>query len=199
MSSGAAARPGSRRGVMVALLMLSDWVAALLLAADLLVVCGSVLLRSWFNAPVEWADDVARGLMVGSSFFGAASALARGENAGVVFFVDRLPPRIRALVDAVGAVLVVLVAGTVAFNAIKLGFLTAGQTTGSGLPLELTFYPMGVGAIFMTVFAAKVFCSRPLRDMIAGVVAAGLRFFGVSAALNGNWRVHADKSARARV
>ena len=31
-------------------------------------------LRSLFNAPVEWADDVARGLMVGSSFFGAASA-----------------------------------------------------------------------------------------------------------------------------
>ena len=159
---------------MVALLMLSDWVAALLLAADLLVVCGSVLLRSWFNAPVEWADDVARGLMVGSSFFGAASALARGENAGVVFFVDRLPPRVRALVDAVGAVLVVLVAGTVAFNAIKLGFLTAGQTTGSGLPLELTFYPMGAGALLMTAFALDLFCARPLPDALAGLVATGI-------------------------
>ncbi len=43
---------------------------------------------SCFNAPVEWSDDVARGLMVGSSFFGAASALARGENLGVAFFID---------------------------------------------------------------------------------------------------------------
>jgi TRAP-type C4-dicarboxylate transport system permease small subunit len=57
------------------LLFLTDAIAALLLAADLLVVCGSVLLRFLFNAPVEWSDDVARGLMVGSSFFGAASAL----------------------------------------------------------------------------------------------------------------------------
>ncbi|HSS84056.1 MAG TPA: TRAP transporter small permease subunit, partial [Reyranella sp.] len=73
------------------MLRLTDAVAALLLAADLVVVVVSVLLRSWFNAPVEWADDVARGLMVGSSFFGAASAIARLENPGVSFFVDLLP------------------------------------------------------------------------------------------------------------
>ena len=174
MSSGAAALRGGRHGFMVSLLILSDAIAALLLAADLLVVCGSVLLRSLFNAPVEWADDVARGLMVGSSFFGAASALARAENAGVVFFIDRLPARIRGLVDSMGAVLVVLVAGYVAFNAIKLGWLTSGQTTGSGLPLQLTFYPMGVGALFMTAFAVDLFRARPLRDAIAGVVATGI-------------------------
>src|ERR1700738_3648496 len=108
--SGVAPLPGSGHRTIAPLLAVSDATAALLLAADLLVVCGSVLLRSLFNAPVEWADDVARGLMVGSSFFGAASALARAENAGVVFFIDRLPARIRGLVDAMGAVLVVLVA-----------------------------------------------------------------------------------------
>ena len=127
----------------------------------MLVVCGSVLLRFLFNAPVEWADDVARGLMVGSSFFGAASALARGENLGVAFFVDLLPVGIRRVVDAVGALLVPVIAGYVAFNAIKLGWLTTGQTTGSGLPLELTFYPMGVGALFMTMFALDLFCAAP--------------------------------------
>jgi tripartite ATP-independent transporter DctM subunit len=174
MSSGAAAVPGGRHGLMVSLLALSDAIAALLLAADLLVVCGSVLLRSLFNAPVEWADDVARGLMVGSSFFGAASALARSENAGVVFFIDRLPARVRAVVDAAGAMLVALVAGYVAFNALKLGWLTSGQTTGSGLPLELTFYPMGVGALFMTAFAIDLFRARPLGDAITGVVAIGI-------------------------
>ncbi len=71
------------------LLGLTDAMAAVLLAADLAVVIGSVPLRSLFNAPVEWSDDVARGLMVGSSFFGAASALARSENIGIAFFVDR--------------------------------------------------------------------------------------------------------------
>jgi tripartite ATP-independent transporter DctM subunit len=173
MSGAAPSRSGSRR-IVALLLFLSDATAALLLAADLLVVCGSVLLRFLFNAPVEWADDVGRGLMVGSSFFGAASALTRSENLGVAFFIDMLPAGARRMLDSIGALLVTVIAGYVAFNAIHLGWLTTGQTSGSGLPLELTFYPMGFGALLMTFFAAEIFCARPLRDMAAGVVATGL-------------------------
>jgi tripartite ATP-independent transporter DctM subunit len=172
--SGVAPLHGSGHRAIAPLLAISDAVAAILLAADLLVVCGSVLLRSLFNAPVEWADDVARGLMVGSSFFGAASALARSENLGVAFFVDMVPAGPRRVIDAVGALLVTVVAGYVTFNAVKLGGLTTGQTTGSGLPMELTFYPMGAGAVFMTIFAAEQFCRRPVRDALAGIVATGL-------------------------
>src|ERR1700738_945753 len=173
MSGAAPSRSGGHR-IIASLLVLSDATAAILLAADLLVVCGSVLLRFLFNAPVEWADDVARGLMVGSSFFGAASALARSENLGVAFFIDMLPDGIRRVVDAMGALLVTVIAGYVAFNALKMGWLTTGQTSGSGLPLEWTFYPMGAGALFMTVFAAQLFCARPVRDMIAGLIATAL-------------------------
>src|SRR6266702_3901659 len=174
VEASAAGRPAGRHWIMASLLALSDAVAAILLAADLLVVCVSVLLLFLFNAPVEWADDVARGLMVGSSFFGAASALARSENLGVAFFADRLPAGMRSVVDSVSAVLVTVIAAYVAFNAIKLGGLTAGQTTGSGLPLELTFYPMGASALFMTAFALDIFSARPLRDIIAGLVATAL-------------------------
>src|SRR6266850_4444580 len=172
MSVAAPSLSSGGHRITAQLLALSDAVAAALLFADLLVVCVSVLLRFLFNAPVEWADDVARGLMVGSSFFGAASALARSENLGVAFFIDMLPAGLRRVIDSVGALLVAVIAGYVAFNAIKLGWLTTGQTSGSGLPLELTFSPMGVGALFMTFFAAQLFCSRPLRDMIAGAVVA---------------------------
>src|SRR6202030_604993 len=87
------------------LLHATDNIAAILLIADLAVVIVSVTLRSIFNLPVEWSDDVARGLMVGSSFFGAASALARGENAGVAFFVDRVAAQPRRIVDAAASLL----------------------------------------------------------------------------------------------
>ena len=82
------------------LLTVSDYLAAIFLAADLSVVVGSVIARSLFTAPVEWADDVARGLMVASAFFGASSAIARGENPGVVFFVDLLSERFKYLCSA---------------------------------------------------------------------------------------------------
>jgi tripartite ATP-independent transporter DctM subunit len=174
MSVAAIAEGRSAGRITAPLVAVSDTIAAILLAADLVVVCVSVLARFLFNAPVEWSDDVARGLMVGSSFFGAASALSRSENLGVAFFVDMLPPGARRVVDAVGALLVTIISGYVAFNALKMGWLTTGQTSGSGLPLEWTFYPMGVGATFMTVFALETFGSRPLRDMIAGIAATAV-------------------------
>src|SRR5260370_40661055 len=89
--SGAAPLPSGGHRITASLLAVSDAIAAMLLAADLLVVVGSVLLRFLFNAPVEWADDVARGLMVGSSFFGAAPPPAGREDAGGAVFV-RTPP-----------------------------------------------------------------------------------------------------------
>jgi tripartite ATP-independent transporter DctM subunit len=164
-----AAPTAATRRITGALLKLTDTMAAGLLAADLAVVIYSVLARSLFTAPVEWADDVARGLMVASSFFGAASALARGENPGVVFFRSLLPETWQRVVDDVGAALVLVVAAYVAFHAVELGWITAGQTTGSGLPLELTFYPMGLGAACMTVFAAEIFFERDWRCVLRAV------------------------------
>jgi tripartite ATP-independent transporter DctM subunit len=160
---------GSGRRVTGALLRVTDTVAAALLVADLAVVIYSVLARSLFTAPVEWADDVARGLMVASAFFGAASALARGENPGVVFFRSLLPQAWQDAVDDVGAALVLVVAAYVAFHAIELGWITSGQTTGAGLPLELTFYPMGLGAACMTAFAAEIFFERSWRRVLRAV------------------------------
>jgi TRAP-type C4-dicarboxylate transport system permease small subunit len=114
MSVAAPSLESGGHRISASLLAVSDTVAAVMLAADLLVVCVSVLLRFLFNAPVEWADDVARGEMVGSSFFGAASALARAENLGVAFFVDLLPSGARRVVDSMGALLVTIIAFYVA-------------------------------------------------------------------------------------
>ncbi|WP_043830032.1 TRAP transporter large permease subunit [Muricoccus aerilatus] len=186
MHAAAAPALGRSRAMTGPLLALSDAIAATLLAADLVVVIGSVLARSLFGAPVEWSDDVARGLMVGSSFFGAASAVARGENPGVEFFVAKLGPAARRRFDAIGAVLVAVISGFVSYNAFRLGWLTAGQTTGSGLPLEWTFLPMGGGALFMTIFAIDLAWRRPLREIaealaVLAVIAAGFAAWAMAA------------------
>jgi tripartite ATP-independent transporter DctM subunit len=189
-------RPNSRRsayGSLTLLVTLVDAVAAVLLAADLIVVSLSVFYRYVLTAPIEWADDVARGLMVAMSFFGAAGALARNENASVAFFVEKLSLRARRRVDAVAALVVLATAASVAWYAIALGQFTTGQTTGSGLPLELTFYPMGAGALCMTIFALALFCRRKLSDIAVAVILAlalagaayGWRFIGVGAARAG--------------
>src|SRR4051794_6822787 len=129
--------------------------------------------------------------MVGSSFFGAASALARGENAGVAFFVDRVPSQARRIIDAVASLLVLVIAAYIAIHAVELGAITTGQTTGSGLPLELTFYPMGAGAACMTIFALDHFCRRSFRD-----VAAAIGIVGALAAIGYVWSTYSPDTMR---
>jgi tripartite ATP-independent transporter DctM subunit len=187
--------PDSRRaadGSLTALLTLVDTVAAALLAVDLVVVSLSVFYRYVLAAPIEWADDVARGLMVAMAFFGAAGALARNENASVAFFVEKLGLQARRRVDAVAALVVLATAGSIAWYAIALGQFTTGQTTGSGLPLELTFYPMGAGALCMTIFALALFCRRKLADIAVAVILA-LAFAGAAY----GWRFIGEGAARA--
>ena len=85
--------PRFARTIVKPLLNIVEVAAAVLLVADLVVVIVSVMSRYMAKNPFVWADDVARALLLAVSFLGAAAALARGENAGVTFFVDMLPPR----------------------------------------------------------------------------------------------------------
>src|SRR5258708_11054513 len=150
-------------------LLAVDGVAAILFAADLVVVLISVLYRYVLNDPVEWADDVARGLLVGLSFFGAAAALARGENVGIEFFVAGLAPRARRWLDAGSAIAIVVVTLATALDALAFGASTSGQTSGSGLPLNPPFYEMAIAALCMCVFAVEHIARHRFVDIaIAG-------------------------------
>jgi tripartite ATP-independent transporter DctM subunit len=101
--------------------------------------------------------------------------LARSENAGVAFFVNKVPSDARRLIDAVSALLVVIISAYVAYHAIELGYMTTGQTTGAGLPLEWTFYPMGAGAACMTVFALDQYIRRGVIDILQSIaIVAGV-------------------------
>jgi tripartite ATP-independent transporter DctM subunit len=157
-------------GLMVRRLrQLVEVAAALLLVADLAVVICSVLSRFMFHDPLVWSDDVARALLLAVSFFGAAAALARGENAGVTFFVDRLGPRRREQVDAIVALTVVLVAAALCWNTIRLLQDTLGQTVGAGMPQELFFAPLCFAAGAMTLFAVHRALQFRLVDIVTGL------------------------------
>ena len=163
-----------RHGVIPRIVSLIETIAGLALVADLVVVVGSVLGRHLFDAPVVWSDDVARALLLSLSFFGAAAALAHGENAGVTFFVDRLSPRLRRQVDCLVAVTVVVVAGALCWNAATLTRETAEQTVGAGIPQVLFFAPIGLSAAAMTVFALDQALRHELRHILRSVATLAL-------------------------
>ncbi len=162
-----------------AVLVLMEVLAAAALALDLVVVMYSVLARYLFEAPVVWSDDIARSLLLALSFLGAAAALARGENAGVTFFVDRLSPGRRVQVDALVDAVVLLVAGALTWHSWQLLTDTAGQTVGAGIPQEIFFIPLCFSAAAMVLFALeKLFAHPPLRACAAVILLAALGAIG---------------------
>jgi TRAP-type C4-dicarboxylate transport system permease small subunit len=114
--------------------------------------------------------DVARTLLLAVIFLDAAAALARGENAGVSFFVDRLKPRRRALVDALTGLVILLVAAALCWFSLMLLIDIAGQTVGAGISQEVFFAPMCFAAAAMTVFALDGLRRHRRADLLAGAV-----------------------------
>ena len=174
MSMAGALAPGLRPSVwsrgVAGLLSLVEILAAVLLTADLAVVVGSVLARSWFGYPAVWSDDIARALLLAVSFLGAAGALAHGDNAGVTFFIDRLSPRPRQRVDAVIGLIVVVVAAALCWFSITWLLDTQGQTVGAGIPQELFIVPLIFASAAMAVFALDGLGKHRRGDVAIGLV-----------------------------
>ena len=176
---------GAWRKLVAALLWVVEVAAAVLLVADLVVVVISVLSRTLFDASMVWSDDVARTLLLAVSFLGAAAALARGENAGVTFFVDRLAARQRIRIEAMVDVVVLAAACALTWNAWQLLADTAGQTVGAGIPQEVFFAPLCLAAVAFAVFALDRLLKHRLPRVLAAaavVAAIAVAFWGWSVA-----------------
>jgi tripartite ATP-independent transporter DctM subunit len=170
--------------LVATLLWTVEVAAAVLLVADLAVVVVSVLSRYLFDASMVWSDDVARTLLLAVSFLGAAAALARGENAGVTFFVDRLAPHHRARIEAVVDVVVLIVACALSWNSWQLLQDTAGQTVGAGIPQEVFFGPLCLAGAAFAVFALDRLLKHAVGRVLGAVVvvaAIAIVFWGWSA------------------
>ncbi|MFS2162034.1 TRAP transporter small permease, partial [Pseudomonas sp. Pseusp122] len=87
---GFATGSGSGR-LLAGLCVLIERLCALVLAVDIIVVFISVILRYFVHHPVDWAEEVARGLMVMLVFLGGATVLARRQHVHVDFFRALLP------------------------------------------------------------------------------------------------------------
>ncbi len=118
-----------------------------------------------------WSDDIARSLLLALSFLGAAAALARGENAGVTFFVDRLPPGRRVMLDAMVDAVVLLVAGALCWHSWQLLAGHRRADGGRGHPAGDVLHPaLLLAAAAMALFAADKLCTRPPLRAAAAVV-----------------------------
>ena len=129
-----------------------EWTSGAVLAIDVLMVFLSVVYRYVLHDPVDWAEEVARALMIVIVFFGAATVLARSQHVGADFFRQMFPDVSQKILIQLSHWLVAGVSGALFFSSILLLLDTYDQTTSLGLPQWLYVYPIVIGSFVMTIF-----------------------------------------------
>ncbi len=150
-------------------------VAALALAADVLVVFFSVVWRYVLHDPVDWAEEVARALLILLVFLGATIGLAKSQHMGVDSIRGLLPARGQALAVQVCNWVVLVVAVLPAWTGFELVRETWDQLTPLGLPQGVLATPVLLGGWLFMAFGARNLWFAPRQQvLISGVLTLGL-------------------------
>jgi len=89
-------------------LAFNRWALILILAAMSLIIFTNVVLRYTTSQSIEWAEEVARHMMIWLTFLGAGPVLRYGGHIAIENLQDALPP---ALARALRCVIAVLLLG----------------------------------------------------------------------------------------
>ncbi len=137
---------------LAGLLIAVEYLAASVLAVDVLVVFASVIFRYFLLDPLNWAEEVARALMVLLVFFGAATSLARHRHAGLDTLRGLLPRSWRPSAARLAHWIVAAVAATLFVSSLALLDDAQGQSTPFGLPEWIFIYPVAIGGLLMAAY-----------------------------------------------
>ncbi len=150
--------------------------AAILVAAEILVLFAGVVSRYVFHNPLVWSDELASALFLWLAMLGAVIALRRDEHMRLTAFVSRAAPRRRAWLEAVGAMIVA------AFVLLILDpAATYIDREWAILTPALEFHnsyrvaAIGIGAVLMMAIALVRLIERvEPRDAVAALVTVGI-------------------------
>src|SRR5579859_6108163 len=165
--------------VLNRLLVATEIFAALVLAADVLVVLFSVVWRYFLHDPVDWAEEIARALMGMQVFLGAATTLARVQHVGIDSFRNLFPASWRPVLIQLCHWIIVVVAIALLLSSCALFADSRGQTTPIGLPQWIYVAPVVIGSALMLLFGmagaldgpgVTVWGTLAVAAMLAGAV-----------------------------
>ena len=139
--------------------------AGVVLAVDVLVVFVSVIFRYFLHEPFDWAEEVARALMIVLVFFGAATVLARSQHVGVDIFRGMLLARWQPALIQFASWIIVGVSASLCVSSIGLLVDSWSSTTPIGLPQWIYTFPVVIGSLFMTLFGVANAVNGPARQV----------------------------------
>src|ERR1700676_4274883 len=162
---------------LTGLLHALEYFSGLILALDVLVVFVAVIYRYFLHDPVDWAEEVARALMVMQVFFGAATVLGRERHVGIDSLRGLLPAGWAPAMVQLCYWIIVGVSLALFLSSCELFADSRGQTTSFGLPQIILVLPVVTGSFVMTLFGIVNALAGPPTTVwktFAAVVAVSL-------------------------
>lgn len=72
-------------------------VLILCLVAMCLVLLSQIILRSFFNMPIKWAEEIARFLQIWITFLGIGYGVRRNAHVGMTLLKEKMPAKLKHL------------------------------------------------------------------------------------------------------
>ena len=145
------------RRAMDALYLLCAAVAGTALVLISAVIPWAVFTRYVLNSAASWPEPLAVLLTIVLTFFGAAACYRLGLHMNVSFFVDMLPPPLRALVDAIVELLMGLFAVFMVIWGSRLVATTWDNSIADFpfLSVGVTYLPIPIGGVLLLMFVIE--------------------------------------------
>ncbi|MGO4303270.1 TRAP transporter large permease [Cupriavidus sp. RAF12] len=155
---------------------LTEWPAALLIVAEVLLLLANVFYRYVVRDPLLWGDELASLLFIWLAMLGATIAIRRGQHMRLTSFIGRLSPRARAFVDTFGDVVVAVFMIAMMLPAWEYAREEWEITTPAlEIPHTIRVAALGVSFTLMLVLVVlRLVRTARLADLTISVAVAGL-------------------------
>ncbi|MGP0002681.1 MAG: TRAP transporter large permease subunit [Acetobacteraceae bacterium] len=162
-----------------------EWLAAALVAADILILLIGVIARYAFRSPLIWTDDLAQAVFLWLGMIGATVALNRGEHMRMTALIVRAPPGPRQGLEAFAAAAGLLFLAAVIQPAIEYVQEVARiEIPGLGISKAWLTMPLPCGyALMIIVGVIRLFRAFPIgiAFLLIGLAAATALFIPMAA------------------
>lgn len=130
--------------------------SALLLIALTGAVTYSIFMRYAINRPPLWSEAVPMVFFIWMTFLALGVATRRGDNIRVTFFIEKLAPFNRLVLELVMHALVLVIMAVIfwfSFDLIRLHL--RGTMLSTGWNEAIIWFPLPIGMVLMTLFQMK--------------------------------------------
>ena len=132
-------------------------VLGFLIMAVVVLLFVNVILRYAFNAPLAWADEIARFLFTWISFVGASAAVKKKGHVAIDNFITKLSPKRQAWVNLFTNACIIFAMGLLVFYSYFLmTMFSAASLSSVAIPQNFLYVSLPLSAAAMIIHLAEI-------------------------------------------